>query len=151
MELSAFQIHKVMKIYTKQLSQSKMAQRQKALGMNEKPTPDTIEISQEGRNRAVMDKVAKDIVDRITRHGPIDNVDRYIMDKLEQETGKKFAFKQEKASEFVFNVIDDDTKTTTSLSVEDTSFLLNRMEQLAKEAVEKDIRQQNPGENSNKP
>ncbi|NIV99790.1 hypothetical protein GWN26_11935, partial [Candidatus Saccharibacteria bacterium] len=40
---------------------------------------------------------------------------------------------------FVFNVIDDlNKKTTTALSVKDTKFLIDRLEQLAKDAVEKD-------------
>ncbi|MGD8521832.1 MAG: hypothetical protein PVF56_11860, partial [Desulfobacterales bacterium] len=45
--------------------------------------------------------------------------------------------KTEKTNQFIFNVIDDlNKKKQTSLSVEDTNFLVNRLEQLVKEAVE---------------
>ena len=44
-----------------------------------------------------------------------------------------------KETGFVFNVIDDlNKKRTTALSVKDTKFLIDRLEQLAKDAVEKD-------------
>jgi hypothetical protein len=45
-----------------------------------------------------------------------------------------------KETGFVFNVIDDlNKKTTTALSVKDTKFLIDRLEQMAKDAVEEDV------------
>ncbi len=136
MEIPAYQIHKVMKVYTKQLSQSKIIERQKALG--NKSSNDKINISAKGKRQAVIDKVANDIVNRITTFGPKEEVDHEIVDQLEKEIGKKVDFRQKQTSQFVFNVIDENNKkTTTSLSVEDSSFLLGRLEQLTKDMVDK--------------
>ena len=138
MEIPTYQIHKVMKVYTRQLSQSKMLEKQKAVAG--KSSMDKINISAEGKRQAIIEKVASDVVERITSFGPKDEFDQEIVDKLEQEIGGKVEFKQSKSSTFVFNVIDsDNNKKTNTVSVKDSEYLLNRLEQLTKEAVNKNM------------
>lgn len=138
MEIPTYQIHRVMKVYTKQLSQSKMLERQKALG--KKPLMDKINISAEGKRQAIIDKVASDVVQRITNFGPRDEFDQEIVDRLEDEIGRKVDFQMSQDTKFVFNVIDDkNEKRTNTLSVEDSNFLIRRLEQLAKEAVDRNM------------
>lgn len=138
MEIPTYQIHRVMKVYTKQLSQSKMLERQKSLGI--KPTMDRINISAEGKRQAIIEKVANDVVERITNFGPRDEFDQEIVDRLENEIGQKVNFQKSGNAQFVFNVIDaNNEKKTTSLSVEGSDFLIKRLEQLAKEAVDKNM------------
>jgi len=138
MEIPTYQIHRVMKVYTKQLSQSKMLERQKALG--KKPLMDKINISAEGKRQAIIDKVASDVVQRITNFGPRDEFDQEIVDRLEDEIGRKVDFQKAQDTKFVFNVIDDkNEKRTNTLSVEDSNFLVRRLEQLAKEAVDRNM------------
>lgn len=138
MEIPTYQIHKVMKVYTRQLSQSKMLEKQKALAG--KSSMDKINISVEGKRQAIIEKVASDVVERITSFGPKDEFDQEIVDKLEQEIGGKVEFKQNKSSTFVFNVIDsENNKTTNTVSVKNSDYLLNRLEQLTKEAVNKNM------------
>lgn len=138
MEIPTYQIHRVMKDYTRQLSQTKMLERQKALG--KKPTMDRINISAEGKRQAIIDKVAADVLERITNFGPKDEFDQKIVAQLESEIGRKVDFRAADTSEFVFNVIDgDNEKRTTSLSVEDSSFVIKRLEQLVKEAVDRNM------------
>jgi len=137
-EIPTYQIHKVMKVYTRQLSQSKMLEKQKALAG--KSSMDKINISVEGKRQAIIEKVASDVVERITSFGPKDEFDQEIVDKLEQEIGGKVEFKQNKSSTFVFNVIDsENNKTTNTVSVKNSDYLLNRLEQLTKEAVNKNM------------
>jgi hypothetical protein len=138
MEIPTYQIHKVMKVYTRQLSQSKMLEKQKAVAG--KSSMDKINISVEGKRQAIIEKVASDVVERITSFGPKDEFDQEIVDKLEQEIGGKVEFKQNKSSTFVFNVIDsENNKTTNTVSVKNSDYLLNRLEQLTKEAVNKNM------------
>ena len=138
MEIPTYQIHKVMKVYTRQLSQSKMLEKQKAAAG--KSSMDKINISAEGKRQAIIEKVANDVVERITSFGPKDEFDQEIVDRLEQEVGGKVDFKKSKASTFEFNVIDgDNNKTTNTVSVKNSDYLLNRLEQLTKEAVNKNM------------
>ena len=138
MEIPTYQIHKVMRVYTKQLTQSKLLDRGKTSGG--KSSMDQISISTAGKRQAIIDQVAADIVDRITNFGPRDEFDKEIVDKLESEIGQKVDFHKAKKSEFVFNTIDEEKgKTTSSIPVDDSRFLINRLEDLAKEAVDRNM------------
>lgn len=138
MEIPTYQIHKVMRVYTKQLTQSKLLERNKS--SVSKASVDQITISTEGKRQAIIDQVAADIVERITNFGPRDEFDQEIVDKLENEIGRKVDFKKAQKSEFVFNTIDGEKgKTTSSIPVEDSQFLINRLEDLAKEAVDRNM------------
>ena len=145
MQIPSHQIHNVLKVYSKQLSQTRVIERQKALGKSVKS--DKINISAEGKRQAIIDKVATDIVERITHSGPKDEIEQEIVNKLEDEIGQSIDFKANQSdnteyqnNEFIFNVIDgDNEKTTATLRVNDTSPLIKRLEQLAKEAVDKNM------------
>jgi hypothetical protein len=101
---------------------------------------DNVNISAEAKRQSIIDKVAADIVDRITRSGPQDDVEKGIVDKLEGELGQTVSFSSRREDKFVFNVIDSNNeKTTNTLEVENSTFLINRLEQLAKEAVDKNM------------
>ena len=115
-----------------------MLERQKALGI--KTSMDKINISAEGKRQAIVDKVASDVVERITNSGPRDEFDQDIVDRLEDEIGGKVDFQKTEESKFVFNVIDEkNEKRMSTLSVEDSNFLVKRLEQLAKEAVDQNM------------
>jgi hypothetical protein len=137
MEIPTYQIHKVMRVYTKQLTQSKLLERSNASGNT---SMDQISISTEGKRQAIIDQVAADIVDRITSFGPRDEFDQEIVDKLESEIGRKVDFNKAKKPEFVFNTIDKENgKKTSTIPVDDSRFLINRLEDLAKEAVDRNM------------
>lgn len=138
MEIPTYQIHKVMRVYTKQLTESKLLERSKVLGG--KSSMDQINISTQGKRQAIIDQVAADIVDRITTFGPRDEIDQEIVDKLESEIGQKVDFNKAKKSDFVYNTFDEENgKTTSTISVDDSRFLINRLEDLAKEAVNRNM------------
>jgi hypothetical protein len=137
MQIPSYQIHNVLKVYSKQLSQSRIIERQKALG--KKADSDKINISAEAKRQAIINRVAADIVDRITNSGPQDEVEQEIVSKLENEIGKSVQFASQSTG-FVFNEINgDNEKTTNTLQMNDSSFLIKRLEELAKEAVDKNI------------
>jgi pyruvate/2-oxoglutarate dehydrogenase complex dihydrolipoamide acyltransferase (E2) component len=137
MFVSSYQIHNVLSVYSKQLSQDRGVQKQKA--GNKKPLSDQINLSTEGKRRATIEKVAKDILNRISHYGSHNEIKASKLDRPRENLKDHFESDNKKETTFVFNVIDDlNKKTTTALSVKDKSFLMNRLEQLGKDAVEKD-------------
>ena len=138
MLIPSHQIHNVLKVYSKQLSQTRMLERQKELDRTQ--PMDNVNISAEAKRQSIIDKVAADIVERITQSGPQDDVEKGIIDKLEGELGKSVSFNSRREDKFVFNVINSNNeKTTSTLEVENSMFLIKRLEQLAKEAVDKNM------------
>jgi hypothetical protein len=138
--IPSYQIHNVLKVYSRQVSQSRIVERQKELST--KTSVDKIDISAEGKRKTIVDKVAADIVDRITQFGPRDPIEQDIVNQLQNELGKPAELNEEteQHQEFVFNVIDaENKKTTNSLSLEGTHFITRRLEQLAKEEVDRNM------------
>jgi len=137
-EIPSYQIHKVMKVYARQLTQSKMFERQTAIGR--KASVDQITISAEGKRQAIVNKIAADLVERITSFGPKDEFDQGIVNQLASEIGSKVDFEKPLKTQFIFNVIDDkNEKKTNAISVEDSKYLIQRLEQLVREAINKNI------------
>lgn len=137
MQIPSHQIHNVLKVYSKQLSQARVMERNRVL--SQQSDEDKINLSAVGKRQAIIEKVAADIVERITRSGPRDKVDQEIMDKLEDEIGQSIEFSSQ-ADNFVFNVIgNDNQKTTNTSQVNNPEYFMKRLEQLAKEAVDKNM------------
>ncbi len=137
MQIPNHQINNVLKVYSKQLGQTRALERRKAL--SQQGGEDKINLSAIGKRQTIIEKVAADIVARITQSGPQDQVDHEIVDKLESELGQSIKF-NEQGNDFVFNVIDNDNeKTTATFQANDLGHFTKRLEQLAKEAVDKNM------------
>ena len=138
MYITNYQIQNVLKVYTSQLSRNSGPESAKSEA--KRTNSDNITISAEGRRQSIIDKVAGDIVDRITRHGPQNQIDHDIISQLQEEIKDRTQVEDQKDDQFVYNVIDhQQEKSTQTLMVEDTNFLLKRLEQIAKETVKKDM------------
>ena len=138
MVVTNYQIHNVIGDYSKRLSRNRQAKREKADTAS--PDSDRINLSIEGKRKAVVDRVAANIVERITRFGPQNDVDREIVGRLRDEVDKNGDYKNQNAVEFVFNVIDgNQTKTTNTLSAKDSGAMLKRLEELTREKVDRDM------------
>ena len=141
MYIPSYQIHNVLKVYSKQVSQSRILERQN--GIDQKPSVDKINISAEGKRKVIIDKVASDIVDRITQFGPEDKVGHDIANRLEDEIGQPMESGTEnrkKEIDFVYNVIDDqNNKTTNTISVENSNFLAYQPEELEIEETDENM------------
>jgi hypothetical protein len=137
MFVSSYQIHNVLSAYSKQLSQDRGVQKLKA--GNKKPLSDRINLSTEGKRRATIEKVAKDIIRKISHYGSNNEIKASALDRPRDNLKNHFESDTKRETTFVFNVIDDlNKKITTALSVKDKRFLMNTLEQLDKDAVEKD-------------
>jgi hypothetical protein len=133
MHITTYQIHNVLKAYGKQLSLSRR-RGENTHGITPRPT-DSITISSEARRKAVIEKVAEDVVDRIVRFGPRDGMEQDVFKELEGEYGSNLALDGDSA-ELVFKVIDKENgEEMKTLSIEDSRFLKRRLEQITRDKV----------------
>ena len=136
MNIPSYQIHNVLNVYTRQLSENYGLSNSDAFG--ERQSTNKISLSMEDRCRAIVEKVATEIVDRVTRFGFQEDINQELLSHLQHNIRKDIAFNLPKETEFVFNVIDrHNEKRTQSLSVEDSRYLMKRLEELAMGAVDR--------------
>lgn len=138
MQIPSYQIQNVLKVYSRQLSQGKILSRNK-FGNANKVSADSVTISSEGKRKAIIDKVAANIVDRIITEGPKEKSEEKITHQIEQELGKKINFAKDK-NQFTYTVINENNeKVTHTLSVEDSKFIVKRMTELAREVADSNM------------
>ncbi len=137
MFVSSYQIHNVLNVYSKQLSQGKSAQNEKT--ETKKPLSDQINLSTEGKRRATIERVAEDILNKIYSYSRSGKIKANPHERPRENIKKSVESDSKKETEFVFNSIDvQNRKTKTALSVKDTKFLIGRPEEPAKDTPEKD-------------
>ena len=134
MYVPSYQMHNVLNVYSRQLRQSITSDKKKIALKN--PLTDQIHLTPEGKWQATIEKVSKDILDKITRfESPAEN-HHQITERIKSDINDNIVAGENSARQFVFNVIDHiNKKRTNTLSVEDSKFLIQRLEQLAKEAA----------------
>jgi hypothetical protein len=136
MYIPNYQMHNVLNVYSKQLSQNKMAGNTEI--QLKKPLTDQIKLSLEGKRKETIEKVAKEIFDKISRLGIQKESEQIALGLSQNGPENTVELDNQKENEFTFNVIDDvNSKKTNTLSVEDTNFLIKRLERLVEEALEK--------------
>jgi len=137
MFVSSYQIHNVLNVYSKQLSQDRNVQRLKP-GTIKQPS-DQIKLSTEGKRRATIERVAQEILNKISHYGSEGEIKTQGQDAPRENAKNSLESDNKKEAGFVFNVIDNlNKKTKTALSVKDTKFQIDRLEQMAKDTVEED-------------
>ena len=82
MVISAYQVNNVLRVYGDQLRQNRIPNTPKSSGTR---SPDKISISNKAKRKAVVEKIASDIVEKITHYGPHENVEKEVFQKLEDE------------------------------------------------------------------
>ena len=132
MYVPSYQMHNVLNVYSKQL-RNNMASGKKEKGPDRLPA-DQVKLTPEAKRQATIEKVSKEIVDKITRFGSGENKRDKFTEQAKIEPQKETAVTETSEATFVFNVIDTiNKKITNKLSVEGSSFLVQRLEQLSKE------------------
>jgi hypothetical protein len=137
MFVSSYQIHNVLNVYSKQLSQDRNVQKLQP-GTIKRPS-DQINLSTESKRRATIERVSQEILNKISHYGAEGEIKTQEKDASRENAKNSLESDNKKEAGFVFNVIDDlNKKTKTALSVKDTKFLIDRLEQMAKDTVEED-------------
>ena len=132
MHIQSYQIHNVLNVYRRQLSQAKPGQGQPTGSQHTKS--DTVSISDEAKNQSIMEKVADNVLKKITNVDPESNFDQEMARQVTSNEDKDSLAETE--STFVFNtIVENNQKETRSIAVDDTQVLMNRLNELAKAAV----------------
>jgi hypothetical protein len=132
MHIQSYQIHNVLNVYRRQLSQGKSSHPQQA---DTRTTgSDAVTISAEGKNQSIMDKVADTVIKKITNVDPGSDFGlemiRQVQNKEEEPPGTQ------KNNAFIFNtIVENNQKETRSIAVDNSQVLMNRLDELAKAAV----------------
>ena len=136
MNVPSYQMHNVLKVYSKQLRQKLATKTKKKVAL--KPQVSRARFAPEGKHRATVEKVSKDILKKISHHGMFIE-DRIInTEYAKRATNGETAVHKPDNKNFVFNEIDAiDRKSKNTLSVNDSSFLIKKFEQSAKKANDK--------------
>jgi hypothetical protein len=123
-------MHNVLNVYSKQLRQNMTLERKNE--RTDKPPTDRVDLSPKGKRQTMIEKVSKDILDKISRYGSLSETRPRIAEQAHINSKKEvLPGKANKA--FVFNAIDTiNKKRKNTLSVDDPSYLIQRLEQLAK-------------------
>ena len=136
MYVPSYQMHNVLNVYSKHLRQA-MGSEEKGK-MPEKRQSNRINLSSEEIRQATIEKVSKGILDKISSIGFPSESGQQCTEyaKINPDSGA-LPHKTENKT-FVFNAIDSiNQKSTNTLSVDDSSFLIQRLDQLAKKASDK--------------
>ena len=136
MFVPSYQMHNVLNVYSKQLRQNMVSEGK--VKMPEKAQSDKVNLSPEGKRQAIIEKVSKDILDKISRYGLRNETRQQITEYTSVSSDNKTLPHKVDIKTFVFNAIDTiNKKSKNTLSVDDSSFLIQRLDQLAKKAGDK--------------
>ncbi|QTA90267.1 DVU0524 family FlgM-associated protein [Desulfonema magnum] len=108
MQIPAYRIHNVLKVYTKQLIQKKLSE---SLNQSDLAAQDNISVGE--RQQAVIDRVVGDILDKIIRHDPQDRTADESMKQRKNTFPTPVESQCRKANTFVYNIIDENNKKKT--------------------------------------
>jgi len=134
--ITPYQINNVLRVYGTQLRQNRALNRLKDSNTR---IPDRISISADAKRKAIIGKIASDIVDKISQYGPHDSVEKEVFKKLEDEYGVNLAVTRKNPNDLIFKVIDENGETINSLSIEDSMFLRYKLEEITKDTVNKNM------------
>ena len=133
MYVPSYQMHNVLNVYSKKLRHSISSKDQNT---SETLPVDRVDLTSEEKRRTTIEKVSKEILDKIIRFGSQTDSPHGCSEHMKTITNKVSASAKSNKVGFVFNVIDTiNNKTTNTISVEDSSFLIQRLEQLSKDSI----------------
>jgi hypothetical protein len=127
-------MHNVLNVYSKKLRHSISSKDQNT---SEKLPVGRVDLTSEGKRRTTIEKVSKEILDKIIRFGSQTDSPHESSEHMKTNPNKVNASAKPNRVGFVFNVIDNinNNKKTNTISVEDSSFLIQQLEELSKDAI----------------
>lgn len=137
MLITAYQVNNVLRVYGNQLRQGKIAGRSKN---RDTQLQDTISVSSNNRRKTIIENITSNIVNKIMQFGPFGKVEKEVFEKLENEYGAPLAVSGDNPNRFIFKEINENGETVNSLSIEDSSFLTNKLKEITKETIDKNMK-----------
>jgi len=110
MYIHSYQIHNVLNVYRKQLSDGQGSNSSK--GSPEAVTKDRLTISAGGQRQSIMDKISTQIVERIVQTGPKNRFEGVLADRLVHRPQTEAP--SDRPSDFKYTVIDEKNRKFTN-------------------------------------
>lgn len=134
MYIQSYQIHNVLNVYRKQLSQGPDAKATQ--GSAKAPADDRVELSANAQRQALIDQVSTEIVDRIAQYNPQNQFEEALTRQVDQTRTDGSGNLEKREVEFTYTTIDEnDQKTTNSLPVQRFSPLIGQEADKAEKAA----------------
>ncbi len=132
MQIPLYQIRNILKVYSRQLSLGNTDNNKKSFEND----ADDIDNPAEGKRQAVISKVVSNILTRIITEKPRKKDYTQSLCPTDKRTKEKMSFSKNK-NQFTYTKIDENNERTThTLPVEDSKFVVNRMIEIAREVSE---------------
>lgn len=132
MYIQSYQIHNVLNVYRRQLSQANSIPEGKSGPRH--PRSDAVSISEHGKNQSIMEKVTASVLKKITNVDPGSEFSREMIKQVQHTPHDPHSIQRDKS--FIFNtIIGDNQKETRSIAVDTSRGLMNRLDELARAAV----------------
>lgn len=138
MVISSYQVNNVLRVYKGQLRHSRISSNTNG-SENRVPIPDKVSISPAAKRKAIVERVTSDIVNRLVQSGPHSTVEKEVLQKLENEYGGHLTIDKKDTTELLFKEIDENGETTNSLSIEDSRFLTQKLEEITKDTISENM------------
>jgi hypothetical protein len=146
MVISPYQVNNVLRVYSDQLRQGKIAHRPKD-GSGQ--APDQVSISSEARKNAIIERIAANVLENVTQRFSGKSgaqggegeagMETAVFERLQEQVGRQLVVDRNPNAGFVFKELDEDGETTRTLSLEDSKFLTHRLKSIINETVYDDL------------
>jgi len=123
MVISEHHINNVLRVYGDQLRQSIISSRPEDTHTSE---PEKIGISATSRRETILEDITANIIEKITRSVPHDNVEKEVFKKLENKHEKSLVINDDRHNKLIFKEIDENGETINSLSIKNSRFFSNK-------------------------
>ena len=132
MNIQSYQVHNVLNVFRRQLSQVKSHHSQH--GISHDAQSGTEAISAREKNQSIMEKVTANVLKKITSVDPGSDFGQEMIRQVRGTSQNPPNVQRDKA--FTFNtIIENNQKETRSIAVDNSQTLMNRLDELAKAAV----------------
>ena len=132
MYIQSYQIHNVLNVYRRQLSQVR-SDHLRQVGTHDAKS-DAVSISTEGKNQSIMEKVVASVLKKITNVDPDSDFGQEMIKQV-QNTEKDLHMAQKDNAFFFNTIVGDNQKETRSMAIDNSQGLMNQLDELAKASV----------------
>lgn len=138
MYIQSYQIHNVLNVYRRQLSQGQSDPFGGADASDSQS--DSVKISTKINNPSILEKVTASVLKKITSVEPGSDMNREMSQPVQPTD---ILHKVQKDNEFIFNtIVGSQPRQTRSIAMDSSQVLMNRLDELAKASVNRQTNKQ---------
>ena len=132
MKIQSYQIHNVLNVYRRTLTQTNTERPRQFLDQSH--PPGTPKVTNNKNNQSIMDKVAANVIKKVTNINPGTDFGREMIKQI--QPSEKEQKNIHKGNEFIFNTLEDNNSIETrSIAIDNSQMLMRRLDELAKSNV----------------